>query len=39
MIPPSTGFGRGSGPRRSRNQVQRPPGRHNLELTGKELRS
>ncbi|MGX1094267.1 hypothetical protein RKD47_004948 [Streptomyces albogriseolus] len=31
--------GRGSGPRRSRNRLQWPPGRHSLELTGKELRS
>lgn len=29
----------GSGPRLSRNRIQHPPGRHSLELTGKELRS
>jgi hypothetical protein len=39
MIPAQTEIGRGSGPRRSRNQAQRPPGKHSLELTGKELRS
>jgi hypothetical protein len=39
MIPASTKICRGSGPRRSRNQMQCPPGRHSLELTGKELRS
>jgi hypothetical protein len=38
MIPAHVEIGRGSGPRRSRNQMQRPPGKHSLELTGKELR-
>jgi hypothetical protein len=32
-------LGRGSGPSRSDNWAQRPPGGHSLELTGKELRS
>jgi hypothetical protein len=31
MIPPHTEVGRGSG--------GRPPGKHSLELTGKELRT
>ena len=39
MIPARTKIGRGSGPRRSRNRMQRPPEKHSLELTGKELRS
>ncbi len=39
MIPAQTETGRGSGPRRSRSRTQRPPGRHSLELTGKELRA
>lgn len=33
------GVCRGSGPRRSRSQIECPPGWHSLELTGKELRS
>lgn len=39
MIPAHIEIGRGSGPRRSRNQVQRPREDTALELTGKELRS
>lgn len=39
MIPASTRVCRGSGPRRSRKGMQRPPGKHSLELAGKELRS
>ncbi len=39
MNPVHTEPGRGSGPRRSRNRMQCPPGKHSLELTGKELRS
>jgi hypothetical protein len=39
MIPAGKRICRGSGPRRSRNWILRPPGRHSLEMTGKELRS
>ncbi|RPE44843.1 hypothetical protein EDD90_8098 [Streptomyces sp. Ag109_O5-1] len=39
MIPARTGIGWGSGQRRSRRRMPYPPGRHSLELTGKELRS
>lgn len=34
----TTRIRRGSGPRRSRNRAQCPPGKHSLEPTGKELR-
>lgn len=39
MIQGQLHLGRGSGPSRGDNRAQRPPGRHSLELTGKELRS
>lgn len=39
MMPAQTRICWGSGPRHSRNWMQYPPGRHSLELTGKELRS
>jgi len=39
MIPARTAYCRGSGPSRSDNGSQCPPGKHSLELTRKELRS
>lgn len=38
MTEHSAGITQESGPRRSRDEAQCPPGKHSLEPTGKELR-